>query len=108
MRTDNPLHGIDGQLMVMAAHRYCLGRRSYIVKACLDWLRKWWKEFDENTRAVIVRDTISALMDGGAGGDYVAADWLTFARWAWNLLSEIQKDECRLYLAYKKKPWPLD
>ena len=29
----------NDQLMAMAAHRYCLGRRSYIVGACIEWIQ---------------------------------------------------------------------
>jgi hypothetical protein len=45
-----------GDLMAMAAVRYCLGRSSYVVEDCADWLLKYWYRFDDNARAVIQRD----------------------------------------------------
>lgn len=83
----SPLAGTDGQLMVMAAHRYCLGRRSYIVGSCIDWLRAYWADFEPNTRNVIVRDTLEALMDGCAGDACDKAGWEGFAAWAWSNLA---------------------
>lgn len=43
-------------LMVVAAFRYCCGRQTYIVGACVDWLIEIWPMLAENTRAVIQRD----------------------------------------------------
>lgn len=43
-------------LMVTAAFRYCLGRQTYIVGACADWIVENWKRFPEGPRAVIQRD----------------------------------------------------
>lgn len=47
--------GRDG-LMAIAAFRYCLGRRTYIVGDCADWLIEQWANLDSNVRAVIERD----------------------------------------------------
>lgn len=47
--------GRDG-LMALAAVRYCLGRQTYIVGDCADWLRQVWDELSPNMRAVIQRD----------------------------------------------------
>lgn len=47
---------IDEGLMVMAAFRYCLGRRTYIVGACVDFLKANWQHLDHRTREVIERD----------------------------------------------------
>ena len=43
-------------LMVTAAFRYCLGRRSYIVSVCVDWLIEQWPNFEENVKDAIQRD----------------------------------------------------
>jgi hypothetical protein len=103
----SPLAGTNGQLMVMAAHRYCLGRRSYIVGACIEWLAAWWDGFDVNTKAVIVRDTVQALQDGLAGErmDYEA--WRTFGQWAFAKLPEVKQAWVRDAVGYKHKEWPL-
>ena len=63
MTTPTPLSGTDGQLMVMAAHRYCLGRHSYIVPSCIEWMEAYWGLFEQNTRHVIVRDTVDHLIE---------------------------------------------
>ena len=34
---------LNDQLMAMAAVRYCLGRSSYIVGACVEWVRENWE-----------------------------------------------------------------
>lgn len=47
------------QLMAIAAFRYCVGRQTYIVGACADWLIESWPLFSDNTKAVIQRDLIA-------------------------------------------------
>lgn len=42
--------------MVIAGFRYCLGRRTYIVGNCADWLIEQWPNFEENTKDVIKRE----------------------------------------------------
>ena len=44
------------QLMVIAAIRYCLGRRTYIVRDCADWIIQMWPEFTESTQKLVRRD----------------------------------------------------
>ena len=53
-------YGFDG-LMAIAAFRYCLGRRTYIVGACVDWLIDQWHAFPPNVRSVIARDLREAF-----------------------------------------------
>lgn len=48
-------YGRDG-LMAIAAFRYCLGRMTYIVGDCADWLIEQWPILPENVKAVIKRD----------------------------------------------------
>src|SRR5574343_1802648 len=43
-------------LMAIAAFRSCLGRQSYIVGDCADWLVGQWAERKPNARHVIERD----------------------------------------------------
>ena len=54
MTTDS-MWGRD-QIMVLAAVRYCMGRRTYIVGDCAEWLIAQWPNFNEHTRAIIQRD----------------------------------------------------
>lgn len=106
-RTLNPLQGLNGQLMILAACRYCLGRRSYIVGRCQEWLQAQWPLVEEGTRANITRDIVAALMKNEAGDQ---ADWITwrnFAYWAWKQLTEEKCDWIKEDVAFYKKNWPL-
>ncbi len=66
---------MNDQLMAMAAFRYCLGRRSYIVSCCQEWLLQHWSQLDENSRHVILRDICEALADGNAGMKMDERSW---------------------------------
>ena len=46
----------NDQLMVIAAFRYCLGRRSYIVHNCAEWLVEYWSEFNDPTKKLIEKE----------------------------------------------------
>ncbi len=61
--------------MVTAAHRYCLGRRSYMVSDCVDWLIYHWHEFDEHARLRVINETKEALEKGWAGDDCDIKEW---------------------------------
>jgi hypothetical protein len=72
----------DDQLIALAAHRYCLGRQSDIVGACLNWLRQTWNQMQPSTQHVMLRDTVEALVDGQAGSPLIGAPgWKSAARW---------------------------
>ena len=43
-------------LMAIAAVRYCLGRSTYIVSDCVDWLHQQWPHFAQRARDIIKRD----------------------------------------------------
>lgn len=49
------------KLMVLAAVRYCLGRQSYMVGDCCDWLIWLWPKLDEANRKLIQRDVDEAF-----------------------------------------------
>lgn len=104
---DECLKGTDGQLMVTAAHRYCLGRRSYIVGAALDWLHKWWGSFERNTQRVILRDTIQAIQENMAGDGIDVRGWTQFAADKFELLVEEDKQWVRSAVR-QDKIWPLN
>jgi uncharacterized protein YijF (DUF1287 family) len=48
-------YGMDG-LMITAAIRYCIGRRTYIVGVCTDWIIANWDDWPENVKTIIQRD----------------------------------------------------
>jgi hypothetical protein len=62
-------------LMVTAAHRYCLGRRTYIVSVCVNWLKSNWDKFDKNTKKMIVEETQEALERDLAGDSCDIREW---------------------------------
>ena len=47
--------GRDG-LMAIGAVRYCMGRMTYIVDDCADWLYDVWPHLPKNVKAIIQRD----------------------------------------------------
>lgn len=62
-------------LMVIAAFRYCLGRRTYIVSSCVDWLLFWWDDLDDVTKNLIVKEIQEALDRDWAGDDCDVDCW---------------------------------
>jgi hypothetical protein len=62
-------------LMVTAAHRYCLGRTSYIVSECVEWLINIWPHICENAKERIVIETQGALEKNRAGDNCDAFQW---------------------------------
>lgn len=98
----------DTQLMVMAAHRYCLGRQSYIVGAAIDWLRKHRKNFERNTIRVIVRDTVEALQDGHAGSQLIdVPGWERLASELFLEMPEEDQEWVKSSVAHRDREWPL-
>lgn len=95
------------ELMNVAAFRYCLGRRSYIVGTCIDWLKRYWFDFTGNIQAVILRDLIEALQDGMVGAEMDDKAWRAFANWALPTLKEEQMNWLKNDIAFRKKEWPL-
>lgn len=43
-------------IMVVAAFRYCLGRRTYIVQDCVNWLIDYWPQFNPGVKQIIAGD----------------------------------------------------
>jgi hypothetical protein len=72
----------NGDLMVIAAHRYCLGRSSYIVGSCCEFLRTRWNQIEPNTRATILRDTLDAIDRKETGMDMDDRQWRHLCVWA--------------------------
>lgn len=72
--------GTNGQLVVIAAHRYALGRMSYIVGSVVDWLLAYRDRITEETKYVMVRDTVEALDRDCAGMDCDRKEWWKFVK----------------------------
>ncbi len=75
-----------GDLMAIAAVRYCLGRQTYIVSDCVTWLIVAWPLLSESARKTIKRDVEEEFTrDDEArernaehkplGADFDRADW---------------------------------
>ena len=47
--------------MVIAATRYCLGRMTYIVSDCADWLIKIWPLLSPSTQRIVRADIEEAF-----------------------------------------------
>jgi len=54
------------ETMVIAAFRYSLGRMTYIVKDCCDWLIEQWPHFGERTKELIQRELKAAFKEDDA------------------------------------------
>lgn len=62
-------------IMVTAAHRYCLGRRTYIVGICVSWLLTNWDKIEEQTRKRIREETQEAIDKQNAGDACDIDEW---------------------------------
>ncbi len=49
-------------MMAVCAVEYCLGRRSYIVGECVDWLYSIWPALHESARRAIIGVVESAYV----------------------------------------------
>lgn len=61
--------------MVLWAFRYCLGRRSYAVGDCADYLIAYWKYIDGVTQKLIRHEIEEALENGNFGMDVDGRTW---------------------------------
>jgi hypothetical protein len=95
------LFSLDDQLMVTAAHRYCLGRCSYIVSSCIDWIRLHWDQFERNTKLVLIRDTIEAIVDDKAGAKYDKGGWISLIIDLWSTISVEDREWIRRAVNFK-------
>jgi len=86
------IQGTNDNLMVIAAHRYCLGRSSYIVGSCVDWLLSHWNKFETNTQNIIIRDTCEALIRNEVGMDMDRNQWVKLVKLKWQNLSDEDQD----------------
>ena len=61
-------------LMAVSAVRYCLGRRTYIVSDCQEWLCDIWDKLPEKAKAIIQHDVEGAFKrddeDRASGKEY--------------------------------------
>jgi hypothetical protein len=78
------LTSLNGQIIIMSAHRYALGRQTYVVSSTIEWLKENWEHVSSQSRFVILRDTAVALLRNEAGGEMDYEHWRDF--WNWGIL----------------------
>lgn len=69
-------------LITLAAFRYALGRRSYIVSEVVDWIIKNWSEISQETLQIIVNETEQAVMMASCGEEADHREWERFLEFA--------------------------
>lgn len=83
-------------LMAVSAARYCLGRSTYIVSDCQEWLCEIWDELPEKAQAIIQRDVEEAFKrddeDRANGKDYRALGDACDRR-GWEKVRKLWRDE---------------
>jgi len=62
-------------LMAVCAFRYCLGRMTYVVKDCVDWLIVRWDDLTETDQKLIIKETRESLSKGQAGMKMDQDEW---------------------------------
>lgn len=83
-------------LMAIAAVRYCLGRMSYIVGDCADWLIAEWGQIEEGARRTIQRDIEDAFArddDARAMGNEYKPLGMDCDRASWERVRELWRPE---------------
>lgn len=48
-------------LMALCAFRYCINRKTYVVKHCVEWLLHNWILLEEQDKTIILKETQEAL-----------------------------------------------
>ena len=49
------------QTLAIQSLRYCLGRRTFAVIDCVEFIRKHWQDLTKHAKAIIIRDLDEAL-----------------------------------------------
>lgn len=83
-------------LMAMAAVRYCLGRMSYIVSDCVEWLVFQWPHIKPECRKVIQRDIEEMFAkddDARAHGEEYKPLGMDMDREQWEIARRLWNDQ---------------
>jgi hypothetical protein len=68
-------------LMVLAAFRYCLGRQTYIVSDCVNWLLEILPRLTPPTLGILRRDLEEAYKRADDGDQYALGSQLDRSTW---------------------------
>ena len=85
-----------GDIMALAAVRYSLGRMSYIVGDCCDWLRAAWPHLSKSIRTTIASDIDEAFArddDARERGDQYKPLGMDMDRAQWAAVRELWQAE---------------
>lgn len=66
---------LTDELMVLCAFRYCLGRMTYAVSTCVDWLLRNWGGFSKHTQERIVKEINEAFDKNNYGMEMDKEQW---------------------------------
>jgi hypothetical protein len=61
--------------MLLCAFRYALGRQTYIVSECCDWLKLYWVKMPEGWQKQIHDDILHAIEKGYVGHQCDINSW---------------------------------
>lgn len=96
------LENLDDEIMVVCAMRYCLGRETYVVSSCCDFIKRVWPQIKDGQRGVIVRDILEAFEEGNVGANCDADCWRELVRWCYSKFDERMKNWLHQALAHRK------
>ncbi len=68
--------------IVFYAFRYCLGRQTYAVSTCADYLVAHWEELEGGDRKLMVKEIREAIANGRAGATCDVESWESVLRHA--------------------------
>ena len=104
------IESTNDHLMVMAAVRYCLGRKSYIVSSCIEFLNSHWDtQLQIADKRIIIRDIAEYLQDYYRPDDtFDYTYWKTFGQSKYLLLPESEKKFIKDQMEYRNKPFPFE
>ena len=75
---DSDLHS---QVMAVAAFRYCIRRRTFMVKMCVAWLTENWPGVEAGGRLTILKEIREALdADWDTDDEDVRRQWESFLK----------------------------
>ena len=84
----SPAHGDPFCLVIIAAVRYCLGRRTYMPDVVTRWIMARVPELPAETAKIMLRDINDQRRQYGLGDDCDVKTWETFESWLQGRLCE--------------------
>ena len=75
-KAEDPLSG-EGQFIIAAAFRYCLGRHSYAPGLFQRWAKENWRCIGEGNRALFMKEILQEVQES-LSGDVDADGWARF------------------------------